>query len=343
MYVLVRIWSQIIRMGFGTVLALCLILILISALIIQQIEPETFPTYFEAIWWVMTTVVTVGYGDVSPQSSLGKAFTMIFLYIFGIGLVGLLIGKTIDSLSTYQRLKEAGKLKYSGKNHYILTGNITKVKNTIKEIKEVQKDAAFVFIGSEERSPIQEENVHYVQGDPSDEETLLKANILQSKNVCIFSDDHVVDSVFADGKTLLIASSVESLAKDHQTEIYSIVEIMKENHISKFKYANVDEFILSNEAVSRLVAQASIHHGSSELFRQLTSKKHGDNIYEIAAQPQWHTYKDAFLDLLDHGATLIADGNQLDINRRLHDPIPVHAKLFIVCDEETYNKLSHLP
>ena len=133
----------------------------------------------------------------------------------------------------------------------------------------------------------------------------------------------MADSVYADGKSLLIASAVEGLSKQHGIGIYTIVEVMKENHISKFKHANVDEFILSNEAVSRLVAQASLHHGSSELFRQLTTKSHGDNVYEISIKPHWRSYKDAFLELLEQGATLISDRNQLDIKRqgKISDPI----------------------
>ncbi|WP_205668631.1 potassium channel family protein [Ammoniphilus sp. CFH 90114] len=340
MYIFARIWSRLIRMGFGTVLLLCTLLILISSVVIRTLEPDTFPTIFEAIWWVMTTVVTVGYGDVSPQTSLGKLYTMIFLYIFGIGLVGVLIGKVIDSLSTFQRLKESGKLKFTGSKHYIFIGNLVKVKKAIQEVAEVQKEASFVFIGTYEHNPIPLGNVHYIEGDPSEEETLLKANILESVSVSIFADDHMADAVFSDGKTLLIASAVESISKESGKEIYTIVEIMMESHISKFRHANVDEFILSNEAVSRLVAQASLHKGSSELFRQLTSKQYGDNIYEIHTQPHWRTYRDAFLDLIEQGATLLADRNQLDINRRLDEAIPERAKLFIVCNEETYQKIS---
>ncbi|WP_240689099.1 potassium channel protein [Ammoniphilus sp. YIM 78166] len=329
-------------MGFSSIFTLCLALVLVSGWIIVQLEPETFPTYFEAIWWVMTTVVTVGYGDVSPESTLGKAYTMIFLYIFGIGFVGVLIGKTIDSLSSYQRLKEAGKLRYTGRLHYIMIGSVTKVSHAVREILEVQSHAQFVFIGPYERNPLSEDSVHYIHGDASDEEILLKANILECNSVSIFADDQMDDSVYADGKSLLISSAVEGLSKQHGIEIYTIVEVMKENHISKFKHANVDEFILSNEAVSRLVAQASLHHGSSELFRQLTSKAHGDNVYEIAVKPNWYTYKDAFLELLEQGATLISDRNKLDINRRLDQSIPADARLFIVCDEDTYRRIKKL-
>ena len=78
-----------------------------------------------------------------------------------------------------------------------------------------------------------------------------------------------------------------------------------------FEHANVDEFILSNDSVSKLMAQAAINHGSSKLFKQLLSNTDGENIYEIKKKPHWNTYKDAAMELFEIGATLISDGDLL--------------------------------
>ena len=89
------------------------------------------------------------------------------------------------------------------------------------------------------------------------------------------------------------------------------------------------------------MAHAAIHPGSSQIFKQLLSKADGENLYEISKKAHWHTYKDAALDLFDLGATLISDGNQLDIARRPNEPIPADAKMFVICDEETFQKLKN--
>lgn len=114
---------------------------------------------------------------------------------------------------------------------------------------------------------------------------------------------------------------------------------MKEKHIALFEHARVDEFILSNESVSRLMAQAAIYPGSSTLFKQLLSKADGENLYEITKKPHWNTYKDAWVELFDMGAILISDGNNLDIARRPNDKIPEHSKMFVICDEQTYYRI----
>ena len=98
-------------------------------------EPETFPRFIDALWWTMTTLVTVGYGDYFPKSDFGRIFTMLLIYTFGIGAMGVIIGKIFEGFSTYRRLKEEGKLTYTGKGHYILIGSSKdKLENVLEEI-----------------------------------------------------------------------------------------------------------------------------------------------------------------------------------------------------------------
>jgi voltage-gated potassium channel len=59
----------------------------------------------------------------------------------------------------------------------------------------------------------------------------------------------------------------------------------------------------------------------------------------VAKQPHWNTYHDAFQDLLMQGATLLADGNDLGINRKLTEKIPAGAKLYVVCHPDTYRNM----
>lgn len=282
----------------------------------------------------MTTVTTVGYGDVSPATVPGKIFAM-FLFVFGIGLIGVLIGKVVNLLSLYQRLKEEGKLNSKKTNHFIFVGWTEKTAKTIEEIREDNPNAPIVLIDTKKTKPGDLE-IDYVQGDASEDSVLLQANVLEAKSVTIFSDDTIEDASLSDGKTLLVASSVERLSTLHNRNVYTIVEIRKEKSIPNFSHAKVDEFAISGETASRLMAKATLYNGSTHLFRQLTSRMHGDNVYEITADPSWSTYKQAFHEILEKGATLLSNGKDLNINRRLDEKIPSGAKLYIICDKDTY-------
>ena len=65
--------------------------IVISALIIYNVEPDTFDTFFDAVYWATVSLTTVGYGDIYPVSSLGRIITMLSAF-FGIAIVALPTG-----------------------------------------------------------------------------------------------------------------------------------------------------------------------------------------------------------------------------------------------------------
>ena len=62
--------------------------VLISALIIYNVEPESFPTLFDAIYWATISLTTVGYGDIYPVTTIGRVVTMISS-VFGIAIIAL--------------------------------------------------------------------------------------------------------------------------------------------------------------------------------------------------------------------------------------------------------------
>lgn len=62
--------------------------IVVSALVVFCVEPDTFPTFFDALYWATVSLTTVGYGDIYPVSVAGKIVTMCST-IFGIAIVAL--------------------------------------------------------------------------------------------------------------------------------------------------------------------------------------------------------------------------------------------------------------
>ena len=65
--------------------------IFISALIIFNVEPSTFPPFFDALYWTTISLTTVGYGDIYAVSTTGKIITMISSFL-GIAIVALPAG-----------------------------------------------------------------------------------------------------------------------------------------------------------------------------------------------------------------------------------------------------------
>ena len=61
-------------------------------------QPEAFKSVIHSLWWAVTTLTTVGYGDVYPITAGGKIFTFIILMI-GLGIVAIPAGLLASALS----------------------------------------------------------------------------------------------------------------------------------------------------------------------------------------------------------------------------------------------------
>lgn len=86
--------GRVLKSSKDSLIAVCVLAggyILISALIIFTVEPESFNNFFEAIYWATVSLTTVGYGDIYPVSTMGRIITMISS-VFGIAIVALPAG-----------------------------------------------------------------------------------------------------------------------------------------------------------------------------------------------------------------------------------------------------------
>lgn len=67
---------------------LAVVYVLISALIIINVEPESFNNFFDAVYWATVSLTTMGYGDIYPVTTVGRIVTMLSS-VFGIAIVAL--------------------------------------------------------------------------------------------------------------------------------------------------------------------------------------------------------------------------------------------------------------
>ena len=90
-----------------TVFGLAFAYIFLAALIVFNVEPDTFKNFFEALYWATISLATVGYGDIVPTSVAGRFFTMISS-IVGMAVIALPSGIiTAAYLTEYN--KETGE------------------------------------------------------------------------------------------------------------------------------------------------------------------------------------------------------------------------------------------
>lgn len=92
-----------------------LILMLASSLCMYSVEHDAQPTVFRnafsGIWWSMSTLLTVGYGDIYPVTTLGRVMAICIAYL-GVGVVAIPTGIiSAGFVEQYQRKSNLSSLK----------------------------------------------------------------------------------------------------------------------------------------------------------------------------------------------------------------------------------------
>lgn len=100
-----------------------LILMLASSLCMYSLEheaqPEVFTNAFSGIWWSASTLLTVGYGDIYPITTLGKLFG-IFITFLGVGMVAIPTGIiSAGFVDQYSNLKKRNEYGYEADMNFI--------------------------------------------------------------------------------------------------------------------------------------------------------------------------------------------------------------------------------
>ena len=78
----------------------------------HEAQPEVFRNAFSGIWWSVSTLLTVGYGDIYPITTAGKIFGIVITFL-GVGMVaiptGIISAGFVDQYSRIKRISEYGQ------------------------------------------------------------------------------------------------------------------------------------------------------------------------------------------------------------------------------------------
>lgn len=92
-----------------------MVLMLASSMCMYSVEhnaqPDIFRNAFSGIWWSMSTLLTVGYGDIYPVTTLGRVMAICIAYL-GVGAVAIPTGIiSAGFVEQYQRKSSLSNIK----------------------------------------------------------------------------------------------------------------------------------------------------------------------------------------------------------------------------------------
>lgn len=270
------------RHPWQIVLLTILLIFFYSTIGFKVVEGANNPevTWADAAWWALVTMTTVGYGDISPATTLGRFLIGYPTLIVGVASIGYLLSLSASYMFESRQKARKGMKEIKAKNHILIIkfNSLAKVLQLVEEIrKDSSTQAAPIVLIDDKLKEIPVElakkDILFVKGDPSKLNTLERANFRKAKSAIILSD--TTDPKNADLKNLAIVLTLE---KEHSS-IYTIVECLDPDRITILKRAGSDSVICLSDMTSQIMAQELQDPGMGELLNELTSNTKGKQFY----------------------------------------------------------------
>ena len=275
--------SKLVIASLITILIFTVLMLIIF--LSEQKTKSAINTLFDAIWYTLVTITTVGYGDITPRSILGRTSAMILL-LAGVALFGALSGKFASFLFDRQQKKDRGLLKMNKiKNHFLICGwkpNFERILEGILLANPEIPPEKIILLNNSSQNEMEKikadsrfKNINYIHGDFTDEDTLLKSQIKTAERTLILADNSEnFSSLETDSRTVLAVITIKNL----NPKIYCVAEIIDSKFEKHLSLAHCDEIILSADYGQNLLIQASSGKGMSHILRELISEESDSGI-----------------------------------------------------------------
>lgn len=255
--------------GITLIIGLNLILVYFE----RQSPDSSIRSFEEALWYMVITLTTIGYGDMFPVTPQGKLIGSFFVF----GSLGVL-GYLISTLSTkFFKIMEDRKLGFRGtdfKDHILFIGWNEFSQMVAEEIYHTHKKMAIVTSRKDDidliYSQFSKENTFVLFADFNNLEMLEKVNAADASAVFI--------SIADDAQVLLYVLDF----KKHYPKTEIVVSIENSKLQDTFKSAGVTYAIARNEIASKLVASYIFEPDVANLSYDLISSSR--NLYDFDMQ-----------------------------------------------------------
>jgi len=199
------------------------------------IGQEQGATWLDALFMTVTTITTIGYGEIIHLGSAGRIFTML-IAILGIGSLFYSLTVVMDYLVASRMVDPLGERKVQReidkiKDHNIVAGLGRVGKQAALELHDSKTPFVTIDPSIEAQHYAHQHGYLHVLGDAADDEVLIKAGIERAKGLIVTTSD--------DANNLYIVLSARVMKSD----LHIVSRAVSEASIPKLERAGADRAI----------------------------------------------------------------------------------------------------
>jgi voltage-gated potassium channel len=206
--------------------------------------------------------------------------------VAGVSLVAFATA-TIASRFVATVIKQgAGMGTFKGSGHVLICGWSRKGPEIVRELRarEVDDQREVVILADRESTPLDQEGLTFIRGNPSSADDLGRAGLERVSTVIVLADESNLSNEpdDVDARSLLTTLAVESI----NPEAYSCVEVVKSENRPHFERTRADELVVSAELTGALLAASARTHGLTDVIADLLTHPEGQELYRIGLPPE---------------------------------------------------------
>ena len=286
----------------------------------------------DALWWSMTTLSTVGYGDLYP-STMGGRVVAIATMILGIGVLGTLAATLATALIDVRERGRRGTRSYMLKDHVLVLGWNDKAIVAIDELRHDPRHerTAICVVADLEETPIDDEQVRFVRGMPAHSEALGRASADRAAAAMVFARDP--RDARSDHETALVVHAVRRLNDGARVSAELVDPANRELLVS----AGADAVVDLSGVAAALMMRSVQELGVGDVVAELLSNKRGSEIYRVGVRSElvgktWREYATAMLER-GHTAIGVVHDREIRLSPELDYRLAADDAVFVVSAE----------
>jgi voltage-gated potassium channel len=255
-------------------LAAIVVVIMLGTIGFYLIEGWSFT---DSLFMTVTTVTTVGYGEVHPLSTTGRIFT-ICLMLVGVGTVAYALSTTVQSIVQWELLETVGQRRRFREmnklhNHFIICGAGRVGSRIIRELR--REKCPFVAIERDQQKVVDlvEQGAHIIVGDATLEEVLKEAGVERARALAACLPDDA-DNLY-----------VVLLARDLNEKLHIVARAVEEQAEPKLVRAGANRVVSPTIIGSRRMAEALMKPALADFMDSITAENLDLGFDEVELQP----------------------------------------------------------